>query len=246
MSKTRKEAKEPMKYTREEIVRMCEKAMKEDVRTFYMKTFVNYRGKVKGNMELYYTELVAEFVLNHIDEFMDIKPINKAARAKAYNMHHDGTYDPTTNRIEEKTAIEMFLQSRKGRDMKYVGNIIDYQIPLKSRMNDKAGKIDLLSVSDKGVYALELKREDSKDTMLKCVLEAYTNLKLIDKPKLYLDFNIPSDRPLYAVPLVFKGSAQWKEMQEKDDHQHLLKLMKKLDIKGPFYVTTETKYYAEM
>lgn len=234
------------KKSREEIVKMCEAALKEDVRTFYTKPFVNYQGTVKGNPDLYYTELVAEFVLNHIDKFMSIKPIPRSERGKSYNTHKSGDYNPKTTRIEERTAIEMFLQSRKGHDMKHVGNIIDYQVPLKAKMSDKAGKIDLLSISDAGVFILELKREDSKETMLRCVLEAFTYLKIVEKSKLLHDFNIPDDRQIYAAPLVFKGGAQWREMQEPEKHKHLLKLMKEFDIKGPFYVTSQTKYYAEM
>lgn len=236
----------PNKKSRESIVKMCEMALKEDVRTFYTKPFVNYKGTVKGNPDLYYTELVAEFVLNHIDKFMSIKPIPKAELGKSFNMHKQGEYNPKTKKIEEKIAIEMFLQSKKGHDMKHVGNIIDYQVPLKAKMSDKAGKIDLLSVSDAGVYALELKGEDNKDTMLQCVLKAFTCLKLVEKSKLLHDFNIPDDRQIYAAPLVFKGGAQWREMQEPEKHKHLLKLMKEFDIKGPFYVTSQTKYYAEI
>ena len=236
----------PNKKSRESIVKMCEMALKEDVRTFYTKPFVNYKGTVKGNPDLYYTELIAEFVLNHIDEFMSIQPIPKSKRGKTYNVHKQGEYNPKRYRTEERIAIDMFLQSRKGHDMKHVGNIIDYQVPLKSKMSDKAGKIDLLSVSDAGVYVLKLKKEDSKETMLRCVLEAFTYLKLIERPKLLHDFNIPDDRQIYAAPLVFKGGSQWREMQEPENHKHLLKLMKELDIKGPFYVTSKTKYYAEV
>ena len=45
--------------------------------------------------------------------------------------------------------------------------IIDYQVPLKSRLCDKAGKFDLLSQTDDAVYILELKQRNSDDTLLR-------------------------------------------------------------------------------
>ena len=174
----------PMKYTRAEIVKMCEDAAREDITTFYTKGFVNYRVKVKGNPDLYYTELIAEFIINHIDKFEKMKCLDKEHCVKMYNLHHTGECNPMTDCLEARTAIDMYKKSRSGHDMKYVGEIIDYHVPIKTKMTRTAGKIDLLSVTDDAVYAITLKRDDCKDTMLKCVLEAYTHIKMVNKQKL--------------------------------------------------------------
>ena len=227
-------------YTREELLGRCNEAIK-DVETFYTKGFVNYQGKIKGEDTLY-TEVVAEFILNHIDAFKEINPISRTKRKKTYNMHHTGEHNPKSIRNEEVIAMQMFNQSKKGFRMNQVGKIIDYQTPLKSSMSDKAGKIDLLSESDDTVYILELKKKSSKETMLRCVLEAYTYLRLVDEKQLLSDFNIDSAKSVYAAPLVFWGGSQWNEMQETRKHPKLIELMKELKIKGPFYVKTDVLY----
>lgn len=63
-----------------------------------------------------------------------------------------------------------------------LGKVLDYQTPLKDKQDDKAVKIDIVSYNKdiKTVYLLELKIEDSKETMLRCVLEIYTYLKTLD------------------------------------------------------------------
>ena len=63
-----------------------------------------------------------------------------------------------------------------GKSFQCIGEIVDYQVPLKHNMKDckGMGKIDLLSViSDKG-YLLELKVPDSTEHPLKAIMEIYT------------------------------------------------------------------------
>lgn len=227
-------------YTREVLLRKCNEAIK-DVETFYTKGFVNYQGKVKGEDTLY-TEVVLEFILDNINSFKEIEPISRKKRRKPYNMYHTGEHNPNSIRNEEIIAMEMFNQSKKGHRMNRIGEIIDYQTPLKSSMSDKAGKIDLLSDSDEAVYILELKKKSSKETMLRCVLEAYTYLRLVDKEQLLGDFGIESTKSVYAAPLVFWKGSQWDEMQETWKHPKLIELMRELEIKGPFYVKTDALY----
>ena len=121
---------------------------------------------------------------------------------------------------------------------------MDYQTPLKDKQDDKAGKIDIVSYNKdiKTVYLLELKIEDSKETMLRCVLEIYTYLKILDGDKFSSDFDLPKDTKIKASPLVFFNSSQYKEMVEVDN-KFLKKLMDKLDIE-PFYITKNSNYYA--
>ena len=78
------------------------------------------------------------------------------------------------------------------------------------------------------------------------MLEGYTYLKTVDRDKLIADFNrdsgvsIPKGTPLEACPFVFRGSFQWKEMQQ--DRPYLKRLMEKVNSK-PYYVTEEDGMY---
>lgn len=136
--------------------------------------------------------------------------------------------------------MQMFVQSRDYGSLEYIGKILDYQTPLKSVTDDEIGKIDLLSFDGKIMRVLELKRSDSKETMLRCVLEGFTYLKTADSNKLITDFSYdPEDVVLKGSPFVFYNSRQHKEMLQF--RPYLQKLMILLDSK-PYYIVNDGKY----
>ena len=229
-------------YSKDEIIKMIEEA-KSDMKNFYKKEFVNYSGKTSDTKE-YYTEIIAEWLLDNFYLFDTIKMIS---RESSYNVKtHDGKIkDEKSNREEEKIAMKLFDASQnKGWIFDKIGKIIDYQTPLKNVQTDKAGKIDLLAYNKdtKTLRILELKKPDSDETMLRCVLEAYTYLKIVDKTKLLKDFSLPEKTIVKACPFVFFEGEQYKEMQE-GSREHLKELMKKLDVE-PIYLKEEKGEYS--
>lgn len=215
-------------YSKDEIIKMMEEA-KSDMKNFYKKEFVNYSGETSDTKE-YYTEIIAEWLLDNFYLFDTIKMISRESSYKVKT--HDGKIKAeNSNREEEKIAMELFDYSQnKGVTFDIIGKIIDYQTPLKNVQKDDVGKIDLLAYNEneKTLRILELKRPDSKETMLRCVLEAYTYLKIVDKTKLLKDFGLPEDTVIKACPFVFYGKEQYREMQQ--DREHLKDLIEKLGI----------------
>lgn len=226
-----------MGYTRKEILDKCNAAF-DNKNTFYKKGFINYRGKTSDTNE-YYTEVIAEFLCDHINEY--INGIECISRKSSYKTKgHDGVYDPDSNRKEEKIAMQIFTQSRDLGSFEFIGKIEDYQTPLKSSADDEAGKIDLLSFDGEVMRILELKKPDSDETMLRCVLEGFTYLRTADCDKLISDFTYdPAEVVVKASPFVFYNGEQHKEMSES--RPHLRKLMALLDSK-PYYIVKEDKY----
>ena len=227
-------------YSKNEIIKIMKEA-KSDIKNFYKKEFVNYLGVTSDTKE-YYTEIIAECLLDNFYLFNTIKMISRESSYKVKN--HDGKIkDENSNREEEKIAMELFDYSQnKGVTFDIIGKIIDYQTPLKNVRGDKAGKIDLLAYNEneKTLRILELKRPDSKETMLRCVLEAYTYLKVVDKDKLLKDFGLPENTIVKACPFVFFDGAQYKEIQE--DRKYLKELIKNLDVE-PIYLKGEGGEY---
>ena len=222
-------------YTREEIIKKLQDSSK-DMSTLYTQTFINYTGKTTDTKEKY-TEVIAEWLLNNIDLLYKIKKITRLSSYKVDT--HDGKHNnQNSNRLEEIMAIEIFNQ----KSLNILGKVIDYQTPLKDKLGDEAGKIDIVSYDkdNKIVYLLELKREDSKETMLRCVLEIFTYSKTLDKDKFLEDFNLPKDTKIKASPLVFFNGSQYKEMVD-DNNKFLKQLMDKLDIE-PFYIIKNYYY----
>lgn len=234
-----------MDYTRAQILEQCREDFK-DKSTFYKKDFINYRGKTIDTDE-YYTEVIAEFMCDNITDYMNgIHCITR--KSSYYTKEHDGIFDPASNREEEKIAMQIFTQCKDHGPFDLIGKIIDYQTPLKSNANDKAGKIDLLSFDGNIMRILELKKPDSKETMLRCVLEGYTYLQTVDKTKLVDNFEEilkkdfiyqPEKVEVKACPLVFYGGAQHQEMSQRRPFLH--KLMAKLDSK-PYYILKKEEY----
>ena len=224
------------KYSKNEILEEI-----QDMGNFYKRKVVNYRGTTSDSKE-YYTEVVAEWILKNIYLFDYIKPIT---REKSYKVDsHDGkNKDNDSNREEEKIAMKLFVLSQnQGKVFDVIGKIIDYQTPLKDIQTDKAGKIDLLvyNENEKTLRILELKRPDSKETMLRCVLEAYTYLKVVDKTKLLKDFGLPENTEIKACPFVFYGGEQHKEM--KEDRKNLKDLIKKLGVEVIYLEEKDGEY----
>ena len=229
-------------YSKDEIIKKLEVA-KSEMWKFYSQDFVNYRGKTSDKERDYYTEIIAEWLLDNIELFNDIKMISRENSYKVDS--HDGkNKDKDSNREEEKIAMKLFdLSENQGKVFEIIGKIIDYQTPLKDIQTDKAGKIDLLAYNEeeKILRILELKRPDSKETMLRCVLEAYTYLKVVDKDKLLKDFGLQKNTKIKACPFVFYGKEQYKEMQQ--DRKHLKDLIKKLGIEV-IYLKEENGEYS--
>ena len=227
-----------MGYTRSKIIDECKTAF-QSKSTFYKQSFINYRGKTEDTEE-YFTEVIAEFICGHISEFMN--GITTMTRESSYKTPgHDGIIkDLGSGREEEIIAMKMY-----DREYDFIGKMIDYQTPLKNKRNDEAGKIDLLAYDGTTLRILELKKPDSTETMLRCVLEGYTYLKTANISKLLADFKLPSDTIVKACPFVFKNGEQHSEMREQ--RPHLKRLMDLLDskpyyiskINGKFFVTEE-------
>ena len=229
------------KYSKEEIIKKLEES-KSEMGQFYSENFLNYISET-SDKEGDYTEIIAEWLLNNIKLFDEIKPITREKNYKVKT--HDGKIkNEKSNREEEIIAMKLFeLSQNQGKVFDIIGKIIDYQTPLKNIRADKAGKIDLLAYNEeeKILRILELKRPNSDETMLRCVLEAYTYLKVVDKVKLLKDFGLPEDTEIKACAFVFYDGKQRKEM--KDDREKLEELIEKLDIEV-IYLKEENGEYS--
>ncbi len=233
-----------MEYTRQQIIEKCQ-IFFNDAKTFYQADIVNYRGKSSDTNE-YYTEIIAEFLCNNIEDYKTSIPMI-TRKASYETASHTGIFSENSNRAEEIVAIKLFNQSKNGYIYDFIGEIIDYQTPLKSSRKDVAGKIDLLSYDkdNKVIHILELKKPNSTETMLRCVLEGHTYLRTVDSEKLISDFRKFQDKPVIkANPFVFKcvESNPYQEMQQ-EDRKWLRKLMLLLDSNPLYIIEIDGQYF---
>lgn len=204
-------------------------AASQDMNLFYSKNFVNFKGKTSDTNKVY-TEVIAEYLCNNSALFSNMKSIT---RVKPYYVGiHTATYNSSSNRTEEIIAMQL----AKLEHINGIGDILDYQVPLKNKQSDAAGKIDLLSYDAENdtVRILELKRPDSNETLLRCVLEGYTYKRLVDEKRLLLDFSAkdsridPNRTQVKASPLIFINSNPYKEWKDIS-RKHIMNLMNSLD-----------------
>ena len=156
------------------------------VANFYKAPIVNYKGYINGSKNLY-SEIIAKTLVSEdlVKEWDKLKPV----RPNHFDTDHTPTQNELsiTNRKEEILAKLLFYQG----EVKDLGYIFDYQTPLKETKNDSYGKIDLLgyNTDDECYSVIELKYRPSgsEETLLRCVLEAYTYYKLLDLKQIKSD-----------------------------------------------------------
>jgi len=240
-------------YSRDEVIALCKRV--EKIQFFYKEPFINRRGPRSSNKEKY-SEIVAEWIIDHMDKFQQI-PTNHRSNSY-YTKEHDGKSNRPDAHSEKQIAIKMFNQ----KVIPGVGVILDYQTPLKDKNSDKFGEIDLLAFDndERILRILELKVPNSKETMLRCVMEAYTYLKQVDHKKLIEDFNrdgkanIPENTRIVACPFIFRYNTDGAYSQQYQEYQEMLEnrrpnlktLMELLDIKPLIIEGSEGQYTARV
>jgi len=226
-----------MAYTHEQMLEKMQTASQE-MSTFYQQAFVNYQGFEKGigkTKGLAYGEDIAEYLLANPEALAGIQVLTRTTTYKTKG--HDGvTENPESNRAEERIALGMF-----GNEYEHIGRIIDYQTPLKNARTDKhVGKIDLLSETENEIWLLEVKKYDSDETLLRCVLEAYTFFRMVDAEKLKNDFELDVKKPLRSGVIVFRDQEQHESYHKTESS--VRRLMTSLDVQL-FVIAKENKEY---
>ena len=153
----------------------------------YKAPIINYKGHVSGKSKVNntrYSEVIADTLISkgYIKTWLELQPLRPNHFDTGHN--HSESIDinklQISNRKEEILAKLLFYQ----REVKDLGYIFDYQTPLKKVQSDPYGKIDLLGYNSKdkcySIIELKYRPSGSEETLLRCVLEAYTYYKLFD------------------------------------------------------------------
>lgn len=226
----------PPSYTKERVIYETAIAM-QDIGQLYRQPFINWRGETRDDNKQLFTEIIAEELLKS-DITKKLNSLSPIKRKDYYVGTHDGNIARQTYRREEILAKRLFNYSREGNDLGELGKIFDYQVPLKSVRDDNAGKIDLVSLNVKAstAWLVELKWQNSKETLLRCALEIATYYQLLDKDifiKSYKNnLNGLETGCIYKAVLVDEGGLQHEEIKEMKNGKRprLKELVNSLDI----------------
>lgn len=228
-------------YNKDEILNELKKSLDNGTSLLYAQELVNKYGTAKET-NTPYTEIIAEYLINNSiignDKINDIPQIT---REKSYfTESHNKLFENITegsNRDEENYVKSLFFYNPLKSE---IGNLIDYQIPLKSCQADKSGKIDLLTYKEdtNELFLVEVKFKNSSETALRCCLEIQTYFQTLDKEKLVNDYfvagKIKTQNPiLRKAIIVFKNSNPACEFED-ETRVNLKKLVEEFDIKVCF------------
>lgn len=218
----------PIKYTKEECLNNFKREFNKNL-NIYCIGLINNHGFTKDTNEKY-TEIFADHILDNLDIFKSSN--TPVTRKKTYKtISHVGKINNECN-----TNEDVFGKTLYQKHLDNVGEIIDYQIPIKDkkRSSSTTGKIDLLSYNHQknNLYLLELKiphdNITNDETLLRSVLEIYTYSKQINQKKFLADFNLSKAS---SIPSVFpvEGCRAFNEYNDGTSI-NVKKLMKVLDI----------------
>ena len=178
---------------------------------FYKVPIINYKGHVTDKSKVNntrYSEVIADTLVSkgYIKTWLELQPLRPNHFDTGHN--HSESVDinklQISNRKEEILAKLLFYQ----REIKDLGYIFDYQTPLKAVQSDSYGKIDLLGYNSKdkcySIIELKYRPSGSEETLLRCILEAYTYYRLMDFKQIKSDV----------------GHAGIKELKELPEYKH--------------------------
>ncbi|MHB9071712.1 MAG: hypothetical protein ACYC54_15240 [Sedimentisphaerales bacterium] len=213
-------------YNESEIIKEIGLAV-SNLSSLYTKPCIKYKGKTKDTKE-FYSEIASKELLSiGINELFSDKI--KIPREN-YKVFHTGKINKTSNRDEEILAIKL-----KDKELEYLGKILEYQIPLKSKGDDKGvGKIDLVSInnSEHKVFIIELKAEGNKEGLLKAILEIVTYSYQLNEDAFLKNWGIPHNKPIIKSVLLEKESLSYNEACELEIRPNLRELIKSLKVES--------------
>lgn len=172
----------------------------------------------------------------------------------SYKSSHRKNYAVSSHSGVDGTVWENYCQAKKGHPFHReewicrlavgklfdpIGEIIDYQVPLKTpgaSDNSGLGKIDLLSRNDDTLYLLEVKEPDNTESPLRAILEIHTYWKQLggyDCRLFSRHTKACEAKKVKKALLLFENEGKGKiyhKMFFREGHERLLSVMKALDV----------------
>ena len=229
-----------MTYTKEETRNSVLACLEKDVKSFYKSTIINRTGRTRDTKE-YYTEVIAELLLEKYEYINRIGGNVNIRSSKPFNCGHQGI--PNIDRrmevygrikFNEKLLAFALFNSNQEYDF---GRVFDYEVPLKEKMSDRHGKIDLVAVKGNAIKLIELKVNNSsgKETLLRAILEIITYYKYLIASKSNFIFDFQKalgkkpDYDFQPVILAEQDSFCAQQLNEINNYPRLAELIKKIN-----------------
>lgn len=227
-----------IKITYEELMNRVENQRKDT--QFYRINALNYTGRIENGDS--YSEVLADWLYQMSkDEEKEVLLRNahmvepeKWTAGPIQEERGEIIFSEGSNRDEENIAKRMMQEGGS-----YVSNfpgtrLVDYQVPINRVLHSSEGKADLILVGDRHTYIGELKDMDSKETLLRAMVEARTyQLKINTYSFVHERFKrCYGHASIQTAVLLFEGTKPWKDFMQmrSQSNNSLQSLAAKWDI----------------
>lgn len=225
-------------YSKEETLTKLSEALENGEESLYSSNIVNWKGFAKDTKVPYTEEIIQKLYFEKIIKNKSISNVEKLSRGKSYytETHEElvKLKSEGSNREEENYVKSLFFYNPFEKE---IGVPIDYQTPLKNEQKDNVGKVDLITFKrdSSELFIVEVKKNGSEETALRCCLEVQTYLQKLDISKLVDDFykigKIPTkDLKIKLAVIVFENSQPAIEFKD-ETRVNLQKLVDDFNIK---------------
>ena len=170
----------------------------------------------------FYSDDIANIIVN---DFHHINLVKKDLRQNNFKIDdHCGQAQLSTDikQITEKRFLRALFNFANEKPLKFIGKVIDYEVPLKEKRGAQHGDIDLLAFNNNNLFVIEAKKHNSSESILKAILEAYVYSKLVHsvKERFYSDFGFTSELILTPTILTFKSAASGKQLLSINEYSN--------------------------
>lgn len=237
-------------YKEADVRKEVQAKLKENLNSFYREDFLNYEGKTGDNKKIL-TEVIADELIKNYDQVRKIGRNTLIRKKKSFNRHHNGVAIVKA-RIQrfgylgygEKLLAIALYNSEQGSCL---GEIFDYEVPLKEKQTDKYGRIDLVSkdTDNQSIKLIELKikpKNKKGETLLRALLEIYTYYKLISDSydKFIKDYNLsPSKYPKFQPAILTdKQTLSGETLLKLKNYPCIQALISMMNVEGFVYEYT--------
>jgi hypothetical protein len=176
-----------------------------------------------------YEEWISEWIC---DESEGIKLHFDGLRKRSFRIGtHCGQLKRSTDdydRYNEKRLVRAMFNHKT---LPEIGEVIDYEVPLKEAQTSDHGDIDLLCHREDSLLCVEAKAPKSDDSIIKAVLQSfvYTSLVASCRLRFLADFGISSSARLIPSVLTFSSASSGKQLATRDTNLHLLRLIETIN-----------------
>jgi hypothetical protein len=177
-----------------------------------------------------YSNIIAHIIVNNFDCINLVKDDLRQNNFKIDDHCGQAQLSTGIKQITEKRFLRALFNFANEKPLKFIGKVIDYEVPLKEKRGAQHGDIDLLACNNNNLFVIEAKKHDSSESILKAILEAYVYSRLVHsvKERFYFDFGFVSELILTPTILTFESATSGEQLLQlclKDKHPNIKRLL---------------------